>query len=113
MTTEIITHFITLISEFFKLSSAQTSSPVLDTTAEAQIPHFVPIKSNSLTASMFLLRLLEQMNDCVNELSGLSLPAEIGSNLHEMLTCARWKFEETLCILWVRGSIVVNTPIGC
>lgn len=111
MTREIINLYISLLSDFFRLSS-DTTSP---TTIQGQqgevtgppLPSFVPAQSGALAAGQYLLKILGELSDCTNEIGGLNnLGAEAQNSLKEFMNAVRWKFTDTLCNLWIRGVSV-------
>lgn len=109
MTREIILLYISLLSEFFRLSSDTTSPPM----AQGQqgevtgppLPSFVPPQSGALAAGQYLLKILGELSDCTNEIGGLGgLGTEAQNSLKEFMNAVRWKFTDALCNLWTRGA---------
>lgn len=112
MTQDIVTLYVTLLSQFFTLSSS-THSPVIasnsgnakgDVNAPPPLPAFVPPTSNALTISHWLLKTLAELTECVNDIGGLEMAGEASASLKELVGSARWKFEEAVCGAWVRGK---------
>ena len=112
MTQDIVTLFVTLLSQFFALSSS-THSPTVAMTPQASIsdpdalpslPAFVPPNSNALSISHWLLKTLTELTECVGDLGALELAGEASASLKELVGSARWKFEEAVCGAWVRGK---------
>lgn len=111
MSREIIHLYITLLSEFFRLSSDTKSPPLAQgqqgETAGPPIPAFVPEQSGALTAGHYLLKILSELSDCTNEIGGLAgLGVEVQNSLKEFMNAVRWKFTDTLCNLWIKGGLV-------
>lgn len=111
MTQDIVTLYVTLLSQFFSLSSS-THSPApapgatsaSDPNAVVTLPPFVPPSSNAPTICHWLLKTLGEMSDCVNEVGALELAGEASNSLKELVASTRWRFEEATCAAWVRGS---------
>lgn len=111
MTQDIVTLYVTLLSQFFTLSSSTHSPAVTSSAMSADfsvlppLPPFVPYNSNALSISFWLLKTLGELTECVNEIAGLELAGEAMASLRELVGSARWKFEEAVCGAWVRGAI--------
>lgn len=115
MTREIINLYISLLSEFFKLSSDTTSPSVPQgqqgDNAGPPLPSFVPSQTGALAAGQYLLKILAELSDCTNEIGGLSnLGTEAQNTLKEFMNAMKWKFTDVLCNLWTRGE---NNSITC
>jgi exocyst complex component 2 len=110
MTLDIITLYITLISQFFTLSSSTHSPSVPLHPSEDQdpiipLPPFVPVDSNTATMGLWLVKTLNELTECVTEMGTLELPEEASGGLKEMVASTRWRFEEAVCAAWVRGTL--------
>ena len=112
MTQDIITLYVTLLSQFFSLSSS-THSPAsgstsfavaADNDAPPPLPSFVPPGTNTATMGHWLLKTLNELTECVSEMSALELAGEASGSLKELVASARWRFEEAVCAGWVRGT---------
>lgn len=101
MILKIVQQYMTLLSEFFTLSDMAASSARQNTSD--MLPSFVPRGSDSLTTSHYLVKLLAEMTDCVNEVVAMEVSPEATTGLKTLLETARWKFEEALCKVWLRG----------
>lgn len=112
MTREIITLYISLLSEFFRLSS-DTTSPSITQGQQGEssgppLPAFIPPQSGALAAGQYLLKILGELLDCTNEIGGLnSLGTDAQNSLKEFMNAVRWKFTDVLCHLWIRGMAAV------
>lgn len=110
MTQDIVTLYVSLLSQFFTLSSS-TSPPVTtksgpdDLNATPPMPSFVPPVSNATTNCHWLLRVLNELMECVSEMSALELSGEATQSLKELVASTRWRFEEAICSSWVRGAL--------
>lgn len=101
MLNDIINLYITLLSEFFNLSSETKAS------ADAiVIPEFVPANSNALCTGWYLLKVLAELADCTNDIGGLAnLGNDSMNNLKDFMNSIRWKFTEAVCLVWVKGRL--------
>lgn len=100
----IVQSYISFLSEFFSLSDMAATAAA---TNSGQLPKFLPVGSDSLTTSHHLIRLLGEITECINELLGLEVSSETISSLKELLETVTWKFEETLCATWLRGTYII------
>ncbi|GAA6063763.1 hypothetical protein JCM10212_002715, partial [Sporobolomyces blumeae] len=119
MTQDIINLYVSLLSSFFTLSSSY-SSPSLamspnaaggggaadatDLNATPPMPPFVPPVSNATTNAHWLLKTLNELVECVSEISSLELAGEASQSLKELVATTRWRFEEAICSGWVRDA---------
>ena len=117
MTQDIVTLYVSLLSQFFSLSSSTHAPPPLpgatsasDPNAVVTLPPFVPPSSNAPTICHWLLKTLGEMSDCVNEVAALELAGEASNSLKELLASTRWRFEEAICAAWVRGPCLPVAP---
>ncbi|KAK4705258.1 exocyst complex component 2, partial [Phenoliferia sp. Uapishka_3] len=113
MTQDIVTLYVSLLSQFFTLSSSTHSpAPPLgtasasDPTAVIALPPFVPPSSNAPTICHWLLKTLGEMSECVNDVGALELAGEASNSLKELLASTRWRFIEATCAAWVRDAKV-------
>lgn len=107
MTNDIINLYISLLSQFFRLSSA-TISPIItpgkNADADTGLPSFMPPHANAMTSGNWLLKVIAEINDTLNEVGSLSnLPNDCKSSLKEFINSARWKFTDSICLAWIRG----------
>ncbi|BGP12574.1 hypothetical protein JCM10213_004839 [Rhodosporidiobolus nylandii] len=115
MTQDIVTLYVSLLSSFFTLSSSThsptiaqnpSSNPAEDLNATPPMPLFVPPVSSSTTNCHWLLRVLNELMECVSEMSALELSGEATQSLKELVASTRWRFEEAICSGWVRDAKV-------
>ncbi|GAA6006556.1 hypothetical protein JCM10207_004971 [Rhodosporidiobolus poonsookiae] len=116
MTQDIVTLYVSLLSTFFTLSSSThsptiplsnpSSNPAEDLNATPPMPPFVPPVSSSTTNCHWLLRVLNELMECVSEMSALELAGEATQSLKELVASTRWRFEEAICSAWVRDAKV-------
>jgi hypothetical protein len=82
MTSDIVETYISLISEFFSLSSSRT--PPSTDGVPPPLPSFVPPNSNALTTSHFTLKILSELMESVNDLNALELASGVSSLLNSL-----------------------------
>jgi len=102
MALDIVKLYISLFSEFFVLSDIA----VISSSTSEKIPPLLPIHSNSLTSAHFIIKILIEVQDCVNEVSAMEIVREAGTSLKSLMENVRWKLDEVLVRTWLRGSIL-------
>lgn len=102
MAIDIVKLFITLISEFFKLSDV--SHMANNNNRDNITPSLLPTHSNSFTTVQFLMKILGEIQDGVNEVNGMEISGEVTSGLRSLLESVRWRFEDVLTHAWLRGK---------
>ncbi|KAJ6571717.1 exocyst complex component Sec5-domain-containing protein [Mycena capillaripes] len=99
MALDIIKLYISLISQFFKLSDmAVMTSP------GASTPPSLPTNSNSLCTAHYLMKILGEVQETVNELNAMEISNEAASGLKSLLESAKWQFEDLLITSWLRDA---------
>ncbi|EGG04385.1 uncharacterized protein MELLADRAFT_37367 [Melampsora larici-populina 98AG31] len=106
MTNEIITTYVHLLSQFF-LFTSDPNSP-LGKAAGSAVPEFLPRNTNSITAGYYLKKMIDSLVDWSNEVGSLELPEESLGCLKEMIGNARFRFEASLSVYWVRDSKIFH-----
>lgn len=101
MAQDIIKLYVSLVSEFFALSDKSVQSP---SSTEPLPPPFVPQGGSSLTVSYYLMRILGEINECVNDVAGVELGVDANSTMKSLLESARWRFEDALASSWCKDS---------
>lgn len=101
MAFDIVKLYISLLSEFFKFSDAAVQSP---TGEPASSPPLLPSDSNSLTTVHHLVKILGEIQECVNEVNAMEISNDVSNSLKGLLESARWKFEDILINAWIRGK---------
>ena len=99
MALDIVKLYVSLLSEFFSLSDAA----VMQRNGNDASPKLLPRHSNSLTTAHFLIKILIEIHDCANEVTGMDIVPEATSNLRNLMESVRWKFGEVLIRAWLRG----------
>ncbi|KAH9809994.1 exocyst complex component Sec5-domain-containing protein [Melampsora americana] len=106
MTNEIITTYVNLLSQFFLFTSDPNS--LLGKAAGSAVPEFLPRNTNSITAGYYLKKMIDSLVDWSNEVGSLELPEESLVCLKEMIGNARFRFEASLSVYWVRDSKIFH-----
>lgn len=97
MALDIVRLYVSLLSEFFVLSDiAMTPSMIASSFAP-----LLPGDSNTLTTAHYLMKILTEIQDNVNEINSMEISSE--SSLDDLLESAKWGFEDVLTHTWVRG----------
>ena len=104
MATGIVTQYISFLSEFFSLSNMAVTSP--GGTAKMEEPSFLPPGTNSLLTSFYLVRILQDIAECVNDIGATEISSEAGAGLKELLDATRGRFEDVLAYTWLRGHFL-------
>lgn len=99
MALDIVKLYVSLLSEFFNLSDAV----VMQRNNNDPSPKLLPRHSNSLTTAHFLIKILIEIQDCANEVTGTDIVPEVSSSLRNLVESARWKFGDILVRVWLRG----------
>ncbi|KAJ7151147.1 exocyst complex component sec5 [Mycena filopes] len=101
MALDIIKLYISLISQFFKLSDmAVMTSPG----GSNSPPPTLPTNSNSLCTSYYLMKILGEVQETVNELNAMEISNEAASGLKSLLETAKWRFADLLITSWLRDA---------
>ncbi|KIJ63178.1 hypothetical protein HYDPIDRAFT_93197 [Hydnomerulius pinastri MD-312] len=100
MALDIVKLYVSLLSEFFNLSDMA----VMQRNADSTSPPLLPSHSNSLTTSHFLIKVLIEVQDCVNEVTGMEILGEAGVSLRNLMESARWRFGDVLIHAWLRDA---------
>ncbi|SJL12894.1 related to Exocyst complex component Sec5 [Armillaria ostoyae] len=102
MALDIIKLYISLISEFFTLSDmAVMSSPGGTNNV---LPPLLPVNSSSLSTAHYLMKVLGEIQDTVNEVNAMDISTEATASLRSFLETARWRFEDILVNAWTRDA---------
>ncbi|KAF8999104.1 exocyst complex component sec5 [Cyathus striatus] len=100
MASEIVKLFISLISEFFKLSDMA----VMAGSSNSALPPHIPKNSHSLSTAHYLMKILGELQECVNEINSMEISSEASSSLKGLIDSAKWRFEDILINAWVRDA---------
>ncbi|KAF7430424.1 hypothetical protein PC9H_006131 [Pleurotus ostreatus] len=102
MALDIVKLYVSLVSEFFKLSDmAIMASPGR---ANEPLPALLPQNSNSLTTVHFLMKILNEIQETVNDLTALDISTDSASSLRSLLDSTKWRFEDILIATWLRDA---------
>jgi exocyst complex component 2 len=101
MALDVVKLYISLISEFFKLSDmAVMTSP----SSTASTPPLIPSDSHSLATAYYLSKILGEIQDSVSEVNGMDISSEASSGLKSLHESAKWRFTDILINAWLRGE---------
>jgi exocyst complex component 2 len=95
----IVRLYVSLLSEFFVFSDMAVMTPSL---VEGSFPPLLPGDSNTLTTAHYLMKILAEIQDNINEINSLEISKE--TSLDDLLENAKWGFEDVLMHTWVRGT---------
>lgn len=82
---------------------------VMTPQGEGSSAPFLPEDSNSLTTAHYLMKILTEIQDNVNEINSMEISGEMSSSLKGLLESAKWGFEDVLTHAWVRGMFDCTT----
>ncbi|TCD67800.1 hypothetical protein EIP91_011928 [Steccherinum ochraceum] len=102
MALDVVKLYVSLLSEFFLFSDMAVMSPT--GSSSSSTPPLLPKDSNSLTTAFHLMKILGEVQECVNEISVMEISHDASSSLKSLLESARWKFEDILVTAWLRDS---------
>ncbi|KJA16657.1 hypothetical protein HYPSUDRAFT_47148 [Hypholoma sublateritium FD-334 SS-4] len=99
MALDVVKLYISLISQFFKLSDvAVMSMPGSHSTP----PLHLPENAHSLCTAHYLLKILADIQETVTELTVMEMTTDGG--LKSLLESVKWRFEDILIQTWLRDS---------
>lgn len=105
MALDVVKLYISLISEFFGLSDmavmASSSNKVLS---------LLPANSHSMSTAYYLLKMLNDIQEAVNELNLMEISNEASAGLKSLLESVKWRFEDVLITAWLRGEDFFKMP---
>ncbi|KAG2003313.1 hypothetical protein CC2G_003924 [Coprinopsis cinerea AmutBmut pab1-1] len=104
MALDIVKLYISLISQFFNLSDMAVMSSSSGSSNSA--PSLLPSNSHSLSTAHYLLKVLAEIQDTVNEINGMEISNEVTSLLKSLLESARWRAEDILINAWLRDAAI-------
>ncbi|KAG6861289.1 hypothetical protein C0995_001843 [Termitomyces sp. Mi166 len=100
MALDVVKLYISLISEFFMLSDMAVMSP----STNNPLPRNLPRDSHSLSTAHYLMKVLGELQETVNDLNGLEISSEVSSLLKNLLDSAKWRFVDVLVGAWLRDA---------
>jgi exocyst complex component 2 len=101
MALDVVKFYVSLLSEFFVFSDMAVTAP---SPTEGSSAPLLPDDSNSLTTAFYLMKILTEIQDNVNEINSMEISSETGTSLKGLLDSARWGFEDVLIHAWIRGT---------
>lgn len=102
MALDIVKLYISLISQFFNLSDMA----VMSSSKGSAAPSSLPSNSHSISTAHYLQKVLNEVQDTVNEINGMDISNEVGSLLKSLLQSARWRAVDILIGEWSRDTAV-------
>ncbi|KDR72595.1 hypothetical protein GALMADRAFT_252744 [Galerina marginata CBS 339.88] len=108
MALDIVKLYISLISEFFKLSDVAVMTSLggsYNTT-----PPLIPKNTHSACNAHYLLKISADIQETVNELNGLEISQDSG--LKGLLESVKWRFEDILIDSWLRDARALHWTEG-
>ena len=67
------------------------------------IDSLMPANSHSLSTTHYLLRIMGEIQETVNELNSMEISSDAGVSLRGLMESAKWTFEDVLISAWLRG----------
>ncbi|KAI0030356.1 exocyst complex component Sec5-domain-containing protein [Vararia minispora EC-137] len=105
MALEIVKLYISLLSEYFVFSDMAVRSPSLSADS---MPSNLPENSNSLATGHYLIKILAEIQETVNEVNALDISAETSASLKNLLESAQWRFDDILMHTWIRDAKLLH-----
>jgi exocyst complex component 2 len=105
MAMDVINLYISQISEIFQLSDVPNMMSAGGSLR--QPPHF-PENSHSICSAYYLQKIMNDIQDAVNELVVLDIAQDTG--LKGFLESVRWRFVDFLITAWLRGWFILLFP---
>ncbi|KAG5643067.1 hypothetical protein DXG03_001595 [Asterophora parasitica] len=102
MALDVVKLYISLVSEFFTLSDMAVASPNANNPPPADAN--LPGDSHSLSTAYYLMKILGEMQETVNELHALEISPDVSSSLKSLLDSAKWRFEDVLVGAWLQDA---------
>jgi exocyst complex component 2 len=101
MASDIIKTYLSTLSQFFTLSDIALVARSKPTTT---IPGFVPAGTTVLAACHYAEKILDDVADCVLELTAIDVGKEASQGAKGMLDSLRWRLEEVISTTWARDA---------
>ena len=98
MALDIVKLYISLISEFFVLSDMAVMA-----SSKTKVPPLLPANSHSMSTAFYLSKMLNDIQETVNELNLMEISNEASTGLKSVLESTKWRFEDVLITAWLRG----------
>lgn len=102
MAFDIVKNYISLLSQFFNLSDMAVTSPT--TNLPGPDSPFLPENSHSLSTAQYLMKILGEVQEGINEIKSLNMHNEIGQALKGFQESVNWRYVDILINAWQRGS---------
>lgn len=73
--------------------------------SNTKVPPLLPDHSHSMTTAHYLLKILNDIQETVNELNLMEIAHEASTGLKSLLESVKWRFEDILITAWLRGEL--------
>lgn len=103
MALDVIKLYISLLSEFFNLSDMAVM-PSPNPANQNNLPRLIPAHTHSPAAAFYLLKILNETQETVNEIIGLEISGDVSNGLKGLLESVRWRFVDILITASSRGA---------
>lgn len=107
MTLDIVKLYISLISQFFNLSDMAVMTSPSGSNNNTPLP-LLPENSHSISTAHYLIKILAEVHETVNELNAMEISNEAASGLRNLLESAKWRFEDVLIGSWLRDASIFH-----
>ncbi|CAK9785848.1 unnamed protein product [Cutaneotrichosporon oleaginosum] len=101
MASDILKTYLSTLSQFFTLSDIALVARSKPTTT---IPGFVPAGTTVLAACYYSVKIIDDVADCVLELTAIDVGKEASQGAKAMLDSLRWRLEEVIATTWARDA---------
>ncbi|KAE9391105.1 hypothetical protein BT96DRAFT_959624 [Gymnopus androsaceus JB14] len=101
MALDVVKLYISLLSQFFNLSDMAVMASA--SSSSNAPPTLLPSNSTSLSTAYYLMKILGEIQECVNELNAMEISNDVSVSLKGLLDSAKWRFEDVLVAAWLRG----------
>jgi len=110
MSSGVIELYASFLTELFTLSpiSDEPPSTPITPTFSYEKPSFVPPHSDSITTCYFLTRILNEMNECVNDINSINMASDASGTLSTLMDQTRWCFIGIICETWNAGKYLLR-----
>ena len=100
MALDVVKLYLSLISEFFILSDITVMA-----SSKSKVPPLLPARSHSMSTAYYLLKMLNDIQETVNELNLMEISNEASASLKNLLESVKWRFQDVLVAAWLRGKL--------
>ncbi|KAG8937046.1 hypothetical protein FRC03_004111 [Tulasnella sp. 419] len=101
MATDIIKLYVSLLSQLFTITDAEGAPSITEKTPS---PDFPPLGTNSLTTCHYLIKIIADITECINEVGTSEISSDTTQLLKTTLDTVRSRFVEILCDSWLNDA---------